>query len=88
MILACFDFLFTIKDLLVQIISVGDVIRVENVVLIVLNTLFISYKNFVQGVSTQETLPSFDKLMSKFLQEAQRSELRGDQTTTEKKCCC
>jgi len=61
------DFLFTIKELLVQITGVGDVIRVEDVVLIVLNTLFDFYKNFVQGVSAQETLPSFDQLMSKLL---------------------
>jgi hypothetical protein len=52
------DFLFVIKDLLGQITRMGDIIKDENVVLIVLNAL--SYKNSVQGVSTLDTLPNFD----------------------------
>ncbi len=51
-------------------------------VLTLLNVLPKSYKNFVQGVSTQETLPNFDQLTSKLLQEAQRKELYVDHTKT------
>lgn len=65
--------LFTIKDL--QITSGVDVIRNEDVVLTILNALPNSYENFVQGVLAQETLPSFNQFMSRFLQEAQRGEL-------------
>jgi hypothetical protein len=54
------DFLFIIKDLLIQIASGVDVIRNENVVLTILNALPNSYENFVQGILAQETLPSFD----------------------------
>jgi len=62
------NFLFIIKDLLIQIASGVDVIRNENVVLTILNALPNSYENFVQGILTQETLPSFDQLMSRLLQ--------------------
>lgn len=61
------DFFFIIKDLLIQIVGVGNVIGDENVVLIMLNALPGSYKKFVQGVSSQETTPYFDKLTSKLL---------------------
>jgi hypothetical protein len=44
------NFLFVIKNLFGQITWVGDIIRDENVVLMVLNALLKSYKNFVQGV--------------------------------------
>jgi hypothetical protein len=54
------DFLFIIKDLLIQIASGVDVIRNENVVLTILNALPNSYENFVQGILAKETLPSFD----------------------------
>jgi hypothetical protein len=54
------NFLFIIKDLLIQIASGVDVIRNENVVLTILNALPNSYENFVQGILAQETLPSFD----------------------------
>jgi hypothetical protein len=46
------NFLFVIKDLLSQITRVGEIIGDKNVVLMVLNVLPKSYKNFVQGVST------------------------------------
>jgi len=55
-----FDFLFIIKDLLIQIASGVDVIRNENVVLTIPNALPNSYENFVQGILAQETLPSFN----------------------------
>jgi hypothetical protein len=45
-------FLFTIKDLLGQIAGVGDVMRDEDVILIVLNALLDSYEIFVQSVLT------------------------------------
>jgi hypothetical protein len=67
------DFLFIIKDLLIQITSGVDVIRNKNVVLTILNALPNSYENFVQGILAQETLPSFDQLMSRLLQEGQKS---------------
>jgi hypothetical protein len=76
------DFLFIIKDLLGQIVGVGDVIRDEDV-LTVLNAFPDSYENFVQSVSAQWTLPNFDQLTSRLLQEAQRRELHGDQTKSE-----
>jgi hypothetical protein len=52
------------------------------VVLTILNVLPKSYKSFVQGVFTQETLPNFDQLTSRLLQEAQRKELHDDHTKT------
>ncbi len=54
------DFLFIVKDLLVQITRVGDVIKDEEVVLTILNALLEPYESFVQGMSTQETLSNFD----------------------------
>jgi hypothetical protein len=44
-------FLFIIiEDLLFQILGVGDVIKDENVIMIILNILTKSYNNFMQGV--------------------------------------
>ncbi len=48
------NFLFTIKDLLIQIVGVGNVILNGNVVLTMLNALPGSYKKIVQGVSSQD----------------------------------
>jgi hypothetical protein len=56
------------KDLLIPIASGVDVIKNKNVVLTILNALPDSYENFVQGILVQETLPSFDQLISKLLQ--------------------
>ncbi len=78
------NFLFTIKDLLGQITRVNDVIKDEDVVLIVLNVLPNSYQNFMQNVLAQRTFSTFHQLISRLLQEAQRRELRGDQTKTKK----
>jgi hypothetical protein len=78
------NFLFTIKDLLGQIARVSDVIRDKDVILIVLNVMPDSYDNFMQNVLAQGTFSNFHQLMSRFLQEAQRRELRGDQTKTKK----
>jgi hypothetical protein len=61
------NFLFTIKDLLIQIVGVGNVILNGNVVLTMLNALPGSYKKIVQGVSSQETPPYLDKLTYKLL---------------------
>jgi len=48
------NFLFIIiEDLLVQILGVGDVVKYEDVILIILNVLTKSYKNFMQGVLIQ-----------------------------------
>jgi hypothetical protein len=59
------NFLFIVKDLMGQIVGVGHVTKDEDVVLIILNVLSDSYKNFVQGVLGQRMLPIFDQLMSK-----------------------
>jgi hypothetical protein len=48
------NFLFIIiEGLLVQILGVGDVVKYEDVILIILNVLTKSYKNFMQGVLIQ-----------------------------------
>ncbi len=39
-----------VKDLMGQIVGVGHVTQDEDVILIILNALFDSYENFVQGV--------------------------------------
>jgi hypothetical protein len=72
------NFLFTIKDLL------GQIARVDDVVLIALNVMPNSYDNFMQNVLAQGTLSNFHQLMSRLLQEAQRRELHGDQTDIKK----
>jgi hypothetical protein len=64
------DFLFIVKDLLGLIVGVGNVVKDEDVVLIILNVLFEPYESFVQGVSTQVTLPNYDQLSSRLMQEA------------------
>ncbi len=64
------DFLFTVKDLLGLIIGVGDVVKDEDVLLIISNVLFESYESFVQGVSTHVTFPNYDQLSSRLMQEA------------------
>jgi hypothetical protein len=65
------NFLFIVKNRLGQIIRLGDVIRDEDVVLIVLNVLLDSYVKFMQNVLAQMTLSNFDELTSRLLQEAQ-----------------
>jgi hypothetical protein len=45
--------LFIVKDILGQIVEIGDAIKDENVILTILNVLFNSYENFMQGVSIQ-----------------------------------
>jgi hypothetical protein len=50
------NFLFIVKNLLSQIIRVDDVIKDEDVILIVLNVLPNSYENFMQNVLAQGTL--------------------------------
>jgi hypothetical protein len=64
-------FLFTTKILLVQIVRIGDVIKDEDVVLIILNVLPKSYNNFVQRMLVQKILSNFDQLTSKLLQDLQ-----------------
>jgi hypothetical protein len=46
-------FLFIVKDILGQIVEVGDAIKDENVILTIKNVLLNSYENFMQGVSIQ-----------------------------------
>lgn len=41
------DFLFIVKDLIVQIVGIGDFIKDEDVVLTILNVPPKSYENFV-----------------------------------------
>jgi hypothetical protein len=54
------NFLFIIiEGLLVQILGVGDVVKYEDVILIILNVLTKSYKNFMQGVLIQLFLWTF-----------------------------
>ncbi len=54
------NFLFIIiEDLLVQILGIGDVIKDEDVILIILNVLTKSYNNFMQEVSIQIFLMNF-----------------------------
>ncbi len=60
-------FLFTTKIPLVQIVRIRDVIQDEDVVLIILNVLPKSYKNFMQRMLVQKTLLNFDQLTSKLL---------------------
>jgi hypothetical protein len=45
--------------------------KVEDVVLIqiMLNALLPSYKDFIQTITTQDALPSFEKLVSKLFYE-------------------
>jgi hypothetical protein len=50
-----------------QFVGEDHVTEDEDVILIILNVLFDSYENFVQGVLGQRMLPSFDQLMSKLL---------------------
>ncbi len=61
------NFLFIVKDLMGQFVGEDHVTEDEDVILIILNVLFDSYENFVQGVLGQRMLPSFDQLMSKLL---------------------
>jgi hypothetical protein len=46
-------FLLIVKDILGQIVDVGDAIKDENVILTILNVLLNLYENFMQGVSIQ-----------------------------------
>jgi hypothetical protein len=65
------NFLFIVKNLLGQIIGVSDVIKNEDVILIVLNVLLDSYENVMQNVLVQGTFSNFDQFTSILLQEAQ-----------------
>jgi hypothetical protein len=46
-------FLVIVKDILGQIVEVGDAIKDENVILTILNVLLNSYENLMQDVSVQ-----------------------------------
>lgn len=57
--------------------------RDEGVVPTILNALLDSYEIFVQSVLIEGTLPNFNQLTSKLLQEVYWKELGGDQTKIE-----
>jgi hypothetical protein len=61
------DFLFITKDLLVQIVGIGDVIKDEDVILTILNVLPKPYENFLLSMLAQKKFPNFDQLTSKLL---------------------
>jgi uncharacterized membrane protein len=78
------NFLFIIiEDLLVQIPGVGDVIKDEDVILIILNVLTKSYKNFMQGVSIQFFNNELWLVVVHVVARAQQKELCGDHTKIE-----
>jgi len=63
------NFLKFFKELKTQFATMG--MKVEDVVLIqiMLNALPLNYEGFIQTITAQDALPSFEKLVSKLLYE-------------------
>ncbi len=63
------NFLKFFKELKTQFTTMG--MKVEDVVLIqtMLNALPLNYEGFIQTITAQDALPSFEKLVSKLLYE-------------------
>jgi hypothetical protein len=64
------EFFLMVKDLIIQLTNIGDVINQDDVILTILNALLESYKTFVQGITAQDDLPNFDKLVGKLFNES------------------
>ncbi len=58
-----------IKKFKTQFVVMGKKVEDVELIQIMLNALLLSYKGFIQTITTQYALPSFEKLVSKLLYE-------------------
>jgi hypothetical protein len=64
------------KEVVTQLIAIGETIQDLMIVHIVMNALLAHFENFIQFMTTQNKLPSFDKLVGKLFPENQRREVK------------
>ncbi len=55
------------KEIVIQLASIGKVVLDQKIMQIVLGGLPSYLESFVQAITTQDELPSFDKLVGKLL---------------------
>jgi hypothetical protein len=64
------------KEVVTQLIAIGEIIQDLMIIHIVMNALLAHFENFIQFMTTQNKLTSFDKLIGKLFLEKQRRELK------------
>ncbi len=64
------------KVVVTQLIAIGEIIQDLMIVHIVMNALLAHFNNLVQFMTTQNKLPSFDKLVGKLFMEKHRREVK------------
>jgi len=65
-----------VKEMITQLAGVIEVIKDTMIMHIVMNVLPTSFETFIQSVITQDVLPSFEKLIGKFLLEEHRQKTK------------
>lgn len=68
------DLVKSVKKIVMQLATRGEIIQDVMVIHIILNVLPSSYETFVQTIITHDQLPSFDKLTSKLLLSIKQDE--------------
>jgi hypothetical protein len=63
------------KEVVAQLIAIGEIIQNLMIVHIIMNALPAHFEIFIQFMTTQNKLPSFDKLIGKLFLEKQRREV-------------
>jgi hypothetical protein len=69
-------FIKGMKVVVTQLIAIGEIIQDLMIVHIVMNALLAHFNNLVQFMTTQNKLPSFDKLVGKLFMEKHRREVK------------
>lgn len=64
------------KEVVTQLIAIGEIIQDLMIVHIVMNALLTHFENFIQFMTTQNKLPYCDKLVGKLFLEKQRREVK------------
>jgi hypothetical protein len=59
-----------------QLIAIGEIIQDLMIIHIVMNALFAHFENFIQFMTIQNNLPSFEKHVGKLFLEKQRREVK------------
>lgn len=77
------DFIWDIKDVVTQLASVGEVIQEEKMVQVMLGALPNSSESFIEGLLTQDQLPSFGNLVGKLLLDETTREFKSGKRENE-----
>ncbi len=81
------NFIKNVKEIVTQLASIGKVVLDQEIMHIVLGGLP-SYLESFQVITTQDELPSFDKLVSKLMLQEQQHDCLMKRDLTTKFCTC